>query len=72
MEALESAKEEQCSVAMDEELAKLREMEMWELTEDMLEGCVLIGNQWIFTKKKDEHGNTIQYKARLVAQGFFQ
>ena len=23
-------------------------------------------------KKKDENGNTIQYKAQLVAQGFFQ
>ena len=28
--------------------------------------------QWVFSKKKDEHGNIIKYKARLVAQGFAQ
>ena len=71
-EALESAEGEQWGVAMDKELARLREMGAWELMEDMPEGCVLIGNQWIFTKKKDEHGNTIRYKARLVSQGFSQ
>ena len=39
-EALESAKGEQWGMAMDEELARLREMGMWELMENMLEGCV--------------------------------
>jgi len=43
-EALESAEREQWGTAMDEELARLREMRTWELTEDMLEGRVLIGN----------------------------
>ena len=43
-EALESAEGEQWGVAMDEELARLREMGMWELTKDMLEGHVPIGN----------------------------
>ena len=47
-------------------------MGTWELTEDMPEGRVPIGNQWVFTKKKDEHGNTIWYKVQLVAQGFSQ
>ena len=70
--ALESAKGEQWGVAMDKELARLREKGTWELTEDMPEGHVPIGNRWVFMKKKDEHGNTIQYKARLVAQGFSQ
>jgi len=71
-EALESAEGEQWGAAMDEELARLREMGMWELTEDMPEECVPIGNRWVFTKKKDEHGNTIWYKAQLVTQGFSQ
>jgi len=71
-EALESAEGEQWGMAMDEELVRLREMGTWELTEDMLEGRVPISNRWVFTKKKDEHGNTIRYKARLVAQGFSQ
>jgi len=71
-EALESAEGEQWGVAMDEELARLREMGTWELTEDMPEERVPIGNRWVFMKKKDEHGNTIQYKAWLIAQGFSQ
>ena len=71
-EALESAEGEQWGMAMDEELAWLREMGTRELTENMPEGCVPIGNQWVFTKKKDEHGNTIWSKARLIAQGFSQ
>jgi len=71
-EALESAEGEQWGTAMDEELARLREMGMWELTEDMPEGCVPIGNRWVFTKKKDENGNTIRCKARLITQGFSQ
>jgi len=58
-EALESAEGEQWGTAMDEELARLREMGTWELTEDMPEGHVPISNRWVFTKKKDEHGNTI-------------
>ena len=62
-EALESAEGEQWGAAMDEELAWLREMGMWELMENMPEGRVPIGNRWVFTKKKDEHGNTIRYKA---------
>ena len=58
-EALESSEGEQWSVAMDKELARLKEMGTWELTEDMPEGCEPIGNRWVFTKKKDEHGNII-------------
>jgi len=43
-EALESAEGEQWGTAMDEELARLREMGTWELMEDMLEGHMPIGN----------------------------
>ena len=70
-EALESAKGEQWEAAMDEELVRLRKMGTWELMKDMLEGWMLIGNQWVFMKK-DENSNTIQYKAQLVAQEFSQ
>ena len=58
-EALESAEGEQWGAAMDEELARLREMGTWELMEDMPEGHEPIGNRWVFTKKKDENGNII-------------
>ena len=71
-EAFESAEGEQWGTAMDEELTRLKEMQTWELTDDMPEGREPIGNRWVFTKKKDEHGNTVRYKARLVAQGFSQ
>ena len=56
---MESAEGEQWGAEMDEELVRLREMETWELMKDMPEGCVLIGNRWVFMKKKDENGNTI-------------
>jgi len=69
---LESAEGEQWGAAIDKELVRLREMGTWELTENMLEGRMPISNQWVFTKKKDKHGNTIWYKAQLIAQGFSQ
>ena len=43
-EALESAEGEQWGAAMDEELARLREMGTCELTENMPEGRVPISN----------------------------
>ena len=57
--------------AMDEEINSLHEMGIWE-KKDLPEGRTAIGWQWVFSKKKDEHGNIIKYKARLVAQGFAQ
>ena len=57
--ALKCSEGEQWGAAMDEELARLKEMGTWELTENMPEGHKLIGNQWVFTKKKDKHGNII-------------
>ena len=44
-------------MAMDKEVMRLKEMETWELTEDMTEECEPIGNHWVFTKKKNEHSN---------------
>ena len=43
-EALESAKREQWGAGINKELARLREIEMWELTEDMPEGHMPISN----------------------------
>ena len=32
----------------------------------------IVTTRWVFTKKKDEHGNVVRYKARLVARGYTQ
>jgi hypothetical protein len=47
------------------------EMKTWELV-DLPEGRQPIGNKWVFLRMRDEHGNIIKHKARLVAQGFSQ
>ena len=39
---------------------------------DLPEGVNKIGLKWVFKEKKDAAGNVIQYKARLVTQGFSQ
>lgn len=31
-----------------------------------------IGRRWVFSKKRDENGRVVRYKARLVAQWFKQ
>ncbi|KAJ3474391.1 hypothetical protein NLI96_g12482 [Meripilus lineatus] len=35
-------------------------------------GANIIGSKWVFRRKKDAIGKVIEYKARLVAQGFTQ
>ena len=32
----------------------------------------LVGYKWVFVRKRNEHGEVVRYKARLVAQGFSQ
>lgn len=29
-----------------------------------------VGYKWVFVRKRNEHGEIVRYKARLVAQGF--
>ena len=31
-----------------------------------------MGSKWVYTKKRDEKGNIVRFKAQLVAQGFSQ
>ena len=37
-----------------------------------LEGVKPIGYRWVLTQKRNENGEIVRYKARLVAQGFSQ
>jgi hypothetical protein len=56
---------------MEEELAMLGDAGMWELVNAPF-GANIVSPKWVFKAKNDAAGNVIQYKARLVAQGFSQ
>ena len=49
----------------------LKNTDTWELVEPP-ENINIIGSKWVYKVKKDAAGNIVHYKARLVAQGFFQ
>lgn len=70
-EALSGPEAEFWKAEMEEEVGTLGKMETWKKVL-LPEGRKAIGCRWVFTKKHDEHGNIIKYKARLVAQGFSQ
>ncbi|KAJ8481821.1 hypothetical protein ONZ51_g5747 [Trametes cubensis] len=59
------------SRAMDQELAQLRQLKTFRLT-DLPPGRSAIGCRWVYRLKRDSEGRIIRYKARLVAQGFSQ
>src|SRR6202522_4760283 len=70
-EALDSAEAENWKKAMEIEMETLGKMGTW-VMEDLPEGRNPVGCKWVYDIKRDEHGNVIRYKARLVAQGFSQ
>jgi transposase InsO family protein len=57
--------------AMQRELQSLRETQTFELCERPA-GKNVVGVKWVFKTKRDQAGEIIQFKARLVAQGFTQ
>jgi hypothetical protein len=57
--------------AMQDELLQFKLQEVWVLC-DLPDGNRLIGTKWVFRVKRDERGNVIKNKARLVAQGYRQ
>jgi hypothetical protein len=58
--------------AMNEELNNFKHNNVWVLVEKPKECFNVIGTEWIFKNKQDEHGIFVRNKARLVAQGFSQ
>lgn len=70
-EAMKSAKSKEWIDAMQSEISAMKRNDTWELVE-LPAGKNLIGSKWIFKEKIDENGQTIRFKARLVAQGFSQ
>jgi Reverse transcriptase (RNA-dependent DNA polymerase) len=70
-EAIKGPEAELWKQAMDTEMETLKEMGTWK-TVELPAGRETVGCRWVFVKKKNEHGETMKYKARLVAQGFSQ
>ncbi|KAL8132289.1 hypothetical protein AgCh_007965 [Apium graveolens] len=69
--AQEVVADEHWSVAMQEELNQFERCDVWELVPPP-QDAKIIGTRWVFKNKKDEDGNIIRNKARLVAQGYNQ
>ncbi|GBM60394.1 Retrovirus-related Pol polyprotein from transposon TNT 1-94 [Araneus ventricosus] len=56
---------------MKEELNVMQERKVWHLV-DLPPNIDPIGCRWVFALKKNETGEVVRYKARLVGQGFKQ
>jgi hypothetical protein len=56
-------------VAIIEEMDSIVDNNTWELME-LPPGHRAIGLKWVFKVKRDEHGNIIRRKARLVTKGY--
>ncbi len=70
-EALRRPDADKWKQAADVEFQALLDNETWELV-PLPPGRKAIGCRWVFRIKRDEDGNVLRYKARLVAQGFSQ
>lgn len=70
-EVMISPEAEKWKAAMESEYQSLMENQTWILT-DLPEGKRPIKSKWVFTTKRDQEGNILRYKARLVARGFSQ
>lgn len=57
--------------AMDEEICTMMKRKVWHLV-PRPEKAKIVGCRWVYTNKKDQTGNVVKFKARLVAQGFSQ
>lgn len=57
--------------AINEELNSMKLNNTWTIV-NKPNNCNIVGCRWVFNIKRDEFGNPIKHKARLVAQGFSQ
>ena len=70
-EAVTGPNSQEWKLAISEELASLAENNTWILTE-LPQGRSTVKCRWVFREKKGAEGETIRYKARLVAKSFTQ
>ncbi|MBW0508392.1 hypothetical protein O181_048107, partial [Austropuccinia psidii MF-1] len=57
--------------AMDDELASLAKMKVWDEVLEKQANQVL-GTRWVYTTKRDSNGNIVRHKAWVVVQGYWQ
>lgn len=57
--------------AMEEEMAAMESMEVWDVVEPPAD-AKLVSSRWVFKLKLDEQRRASRYRARLVARGFTQ
>lgn len=57
--------------AMEGEMNSLKENQVWDLTH-LPAGKKTVGSRWVYKRKTGSDGETLRFKARLVAQGFTQ
>jgi hypothetical protein len=55
-------------LAMQEELNNFKRNEVWSLVPRPMQNVV--GTNWVFRNKQDEHGVVMRNKAQLVAKGY--
>lgn len=67
----EAAKVTEWKQAMDAEMQSHGSNQTWELVQ-LPKGKKIIGSKWIFKLKRNEIGEVVKHKARLVAQGYNQ
>jgi hypothetical protein len=70
-EALIGTHAENWLLAMKEELTNLEENEMWDLVKRPTNQKV-IGCKWLYALKKNELGEVVKFKSRVVALGYHQ
>nr|CCA24282.1 putative polyprotein [Albugo laibachii Nc14] len=70
-DAINSPEAEFCKKAIAEELKALKEKKTWTMQKKG-DNQKVIGTKWVFTIKRNEHGEIQRYKARLVALGYRQ
>ncbi|UOH83756.1 hypothetical protein LQV05_006493 [Cryptococcus neoformans] len=71
-EAMDSPERDKWHQAVESELNTLKSKGTWSEVSQVPDGRKLVGCKWVFKRKLDADGNVAKYKARLVAQGFFQ
>ncbi|KAJ1518865.1 hypothetical protein ONE63_011517 [Megalurothrips usitatus] len=70
-EAIESHHTKEWKKSMREEMENMKKHEAWEIV-PRPEKKNIIGSKWVYKIKKNENGDIVKYKSRLVGQGFSQ
>ncbi|MBW0497926.1 hypothetical protein O181_037641 [Austropuccinia psidii MF-1] len=69
--ALQCKDRDKWTAAIAKELSAMNDLNIWDIIE-LKDDYKLVGTTWVFKMKKDHLKQTIEYKARLCAQGFTQ